>query len=635
MVGEGMSSVDEPASGGLSLPLLLGLFALLGISLVSLWNYLLFHAIVEVFTAVIAGMIAVLTWNTRRYQDTPYFLIAGVGFLGIGVIGLLHMLAFQGMQIFLVAGSNLATQLWIAESYLLACSLVAAGLLINRRVKAQSLLLVYGVIVAALLASILLVPIFPACYIDGIGLTPFKVVSEYLIMLLLVLAIVLLVHRRTRFDQKVWRLLVIGIVLVILGELSFTLYVEVTSFFNLLGHLFRVLAFALFYKAIIETGMNQPFRLLFRDLTVREQELREAREYLEALITYANGPILVWDSSHRITRFNHALEEITGLAAADMIGRDITSLFSGTGDDPGMTPNSVPVPGQRWEGVELQVRHLDGTVRTVLWNSATVYREDQTTIAATIAQGLDITERKQAEEARATYAEELARSNQDLEQFAYVASHDLQEPLRMVASYTQLLARRYRGKLDQDADQYIAYASEGAERMQMLIQDLLEFSRVNAKGKPFTVTDTARVVEQVLEDLRVSIDERHAIVTCDPLPLVLADEQQIRQVFLNLIGNAIKFSEEAPNVHLGAVRQGDDWVFSVEDGGIGIDPEFFDRIFVIFQRLHTREQYQGTGIGLAIVKRIIERHHGSIQVRSAPGEGTTFFFTLPGVPDAP
>jgi len=243
-------------------------------------------------------------------------------------------------------------------------------------------------------------------------------------------------------------------------------------------------------------------------------------------------------------------------------------------------------------------------------------------------------QRQRAEEDLARKVEELARSNRDLEQFAYVASHDLQEPLRMVAAYTQLLAERYRGKLDENADKYIGYAVEGALRMQTLILDLLAFSRVGRTEPGRKNGDCNVALKIALANLQTAIGESGAVITHDELPSVAVDQSQLLQLFQNLVGNAIKFrAAEAPVIRVSAEKQDSSWLFSVADNGIGIAPQYQDKVFVIFQRLHTREEYAGNGVGLAICKKIAEYHGGRIWVESEPGCGATFHFTLPVRPD--
>jgi signal transduction histidine kinase len=239
-------------------------------------------------------------------------------------------------------------------------------------------------------------------------------------------------------------------------------------------------------------------------------------------------------------------------------------------------------------------------------------------------------QRQQAEQELARKAAELMRSNQDLEQFAYVASHDLQEPLRMIAAYTQLLSERYRGKLDAQADKYIAYAVEGALRMQTLIRDMLAFSRVGRNGVGSDPSDCNHVVEEALLNLKASINESAAVVVYNDLPVVAAERIQMVQLFQNLIGNAIKFrGKESPVIHVSAQRQGMLWEFAVADNGIGIAPEYKDLIFVIFQRLHARDEYAGNGVGLAICKKIVEHYGGRVWIESELGHGCTFYFMLP------
>jgi light-regulated signal transduction histidine kinase (bacteriophytochrome) len=243
----------------------------------------------------------------------------------------------------------------------------------------------------------------------------------------------------------------------------------------------------------------------------------------------------------------------------------------------------------------------------------------------------NITDRKLAEQERERLLSDLARSNKELEHFAYVASHDLQEPLRMVTSFLQLLQRRYEGRLDEKADEYIHFAVDGVDRMHNLIEALLSYSRITKRGAEFKPVNADHALSHALANLTAAIAETGATVTTDSLPTISGDETQLVQLFQNLIGNGIKYQKAGARavVHISAKQDGANWVFSVQDNGIGIEAQHFDAVFQIFQRLHTRSQYPGTGIGLAICKRIVERHHGRIWIESSPGQGTTFFFTMP------
>ena len=273
------------------------------------------------------------------------------------------------------------------------------------------------------------------------------------------------------------------------------------------------------------------------------------------------------------------------------------------------------------------------------WVSTTKlpWRDASGQIIGTFGLTRDITALKEAEEKLLEERNLLARSNAELEQFAYVASHDLQEPLRAVASCVQLLKKRYEGKLDARAEEFISHAVDGTKRMQALITDLLAYSRVGTHAHPFETVSCDEVLDDALANLTIAIQESNTVIKRDPLPTLQADATQLGQIFQNLIGNAIKFRAEGrpPVIAITAKREKSEWLFSVADNGIGIEPQYFERVFRVFQRLHTRARYPGTGIGLAIVKKIIERHGGRVWIESRPEEGTTFFFTLPEAQSSP
>jgi PAS domain S-box-containing protein len=332
---------------------------------------------------------------------------------------------------------------------------------------------------------------------------------------------------------------------------------------------------------------------------------------------------------------NRQTEVLFGYPRAELIGQPVEVLLperfrkrhlghrSGYQNDPHTRPMGT--------GLELFGRRQDGSefpVEISLSPMTPGEGDGETLIISNIR---DVTARKIVDERLRAVAVDLARSNAELEQFAYVASHDLQEPLRMVASYTQLLARRYEGKLDQDADEFIGFAVDGARRMQELINDLLTYSRVGTRDLQLEAVDTSRVLERVVGDLAAAIADTNASVTYDSLPVVQGDETQIRQLFQNLVANGIKFHrrDTAPRVHVSASQEDGAWTFKVVDNGVGIEPQYQARIFALFQRLHSRADYPGTGIGLAICKKIVERHGGQIQVDSEPGRGTTFVVKLP------
>ncbi len=1083
-------------------PVTLALWGLVGVGLytTSLYNYLLFHALAEGFSIVVAVGVFLIAWNARRLLKNDYLLFLGTAYFFVAGVDVVHTLAYRGMGVLGGDEANTATQLWIAARYLQSLSLLVAPLYVWRRLRVEIALAAYAGTVTVLLLAIFAWQIFPDCFIPEQGLTPFKKISEYIICGILLGAMALLLRQWERFDRKVLACLLGSILLTVASELAFTFYVDVYGLSNFIGHIFKILAFYLAYEALIDTGFTRPYTALFRKLKRSQATLRASEERYRGLVemsphavcitrddclVYANpaalglfgakapaqllgkspydlfhpeyhpilrerlrtlqagepvppiegqivqvdgaprtvevatspfvdreGPatqlilrdttdrkraeaalrqqahlldlshdaIVVWEFGGAIEYWNAGAEILYGYSRDEAVGRgihDLLATFHPQGmtacetdleragewrgellhltkadravtvesrmvlipqdgrrlvfetnrditerkraeaalrareeqlqlfvnhapaaiamldtemrylmtsqrwlEDYGLTGQTVqgrshyeifPETPERWKAIhrrclagaveradedafvradgtllwlqwesrpwyvapdtiggllifseditarkqaEAEIRSLarfpsenpqpvlrltgeglilyaneaaaavlktwgcavgerapapwpeivrdalaqpapwtldircgdqvyrfslgavpeigyvnlygsditdrqraeaalresearfralfesanDAIMVTDLWGPGRVLaanpaagrlfgytaeefhaldrealldpadqavgallaardatgqaaaeftyrRKDgsrftgELTVAMfpdgqddrrTVAIIRDITARKEAEAALQETLAELRRSNRDLEQFAYVASHDLQEPLRMVAGFTQLLAKRYADQLDQSAKDFIKFAVDGATRMQRLIQDLLAYSRVTTRGGSPAPTSAGAAIQTALRNLQHALQETGAEVTYEDMPTVHADATQLTQLFQNLIGNALKFHGEAPpRVRVSATPQDDAWVFAVQDNGIGIDPRYFDRIFAIFQRLHTAERYPGTGIGLALCQRIVERHGGRIWVESTPGQGATFYFTLP------
>jgi len=624
----------------------------LGLYLLSLYSYLLFHSLAEIFSIVVGCGLFLVAWNVREFIRNNYLLFIGVAYLFVAGIDLMHMLSYKGMGVFPGSDANLATQLWIAARYMESVSLLVAPLFIERKPRVNVLFAVFSAAFTLLLVSIFYWGIFPACFVEGVGLTKFKIVSEYVICLILLGALALLIVHRTEFESRVLRLVLASIVFSIGSELAFTLYISVFGFANLIGHYFKVISFYLMYRAIIETGLREPYGLLFRELqgekaALRESEeaLRKAHDELEFRVQERTAeletakkamaaerqklygiletmPVLVCllTPDHHVVFANRSFREKFG---EDNDRRCFEYCFG---------RNEPCEFCQTYRALETGEPHQweftgpDGSI--IDMHNFPFIDTDGSVLV--LEMGIDITKRKRAEHDLKQTLNDLIKSNADLEQFAYVASHDLQEPLRTVAGAVQMLENKNKDKLDAHSQQLIHYAVDYVHRMKALITDLLTYSRLSTRGRPFETVNVQEVLDQSISRLDRLLAEKGAEITCDPMPTLRADAEQLAQVFQNLISNAVKFGpEKAPKVSVSAKRDSNEWIFSVEDNGIGIDRAYFDRIFVIFQQLSKKGPFHGTGMGLAIVKKIVERHRGRVWVESKVGAGSTFYFTIP------
>lgn len=489
---------------------LLGFLLLLSLYWTSHYNYLLFHSLAELFSIVVASGIFMLAWNTRQFTSGHYLVFLGTAYLFVAGLDTLHMLAYQGMGVFQDNGPNLATQLWIAARYIESISLLFFPFVLDRKLDMRWVVVVYAGFSGLLLASIFVWDVFPDCYVEGIGLTGFKRFSEYLISLMLVVAIVLVLRQRTRFNERVLRTLVWSLITTIGAELAFTFYVDVYGFSNLVGHFLKIVSFYLIYKAIIETGLENPYHILFRDLKQSEMALQRRT-------------------------------------------------------------------------VELQAR------------------------------------------------------NEELDAFAQTVAHDLKNPLSLVLGFAETLLEDGDLILRAEARRYLQIIADSGNRMRRIIDGLLLLAEASRADVPMTCLDMTQIVGEACKQLAHLIEnEQIEIIVPDKLPTALGYAPWVEAVWVNYISNAIKYGGRPARVELGARADLTGKVrFWVRDNGKGLTAEEQTQLFKPFARLH-QDHGTGHGLGLSIVKRILERLGGHVEVESTVDVGSTFSFTLPACrePDA-
>ena len=824
-------------TSGKAAHILSGLFVLLGLYLASLYSYPLFHSLAEIFSIVVACGIFMIAWNTRESLESPYLLFIGIAYLFVGAIDLIHTLAYKGMGVFHGYGANLPTQLWIAGRFMESITLLIAPLFFDRKLRATSVFFSYATVSLLLLLAVFHWDIFPVCFVEGIGLTPFKKVSEYVICLILLGAGALLYRNRDRFDPSVLQWVLRSIVVTIGSELAFTFYIHAYGFSNLVGHFLKILSFYFIYKAIIETGLSKPYNLLWRNLKQSEEALRKSEESLRfseerlrVTLTSIGDAVMATDTAGRITFLNPVAAAITGWRleealgqpiqsvlriinektrepAEDIVGRVLregkivalanhTALVSRDGRFIPIEDSAAPIKDtdgnvsgavvvfydvtemRRAQDALLEsesrfrllsetaggllasedprgivndlcrkvMEHVDcqaffnfladervgrlclnacagipdEEVRNLEWLDygvavcGCVAQEEMPMVAEDIfhtsdlrtelvksygiqayachplmAQGRligtlsfgtktrprfsprDLTlmktvadqvatalerirlirelqrsrdeleirvqertvELRKMNEEQKIYTARLEQSNRELEEFAFIASHDLQEPLRKIQTFADLVKKSHYDSLGDSGRDQLERMQRSAARMRDLIQDLLEYSRITSKPEPFAPVNLKEPVEEALSDLGMLLEETGGRAEISELPAIVADRVQMRRLFQNLIDNGLKYqSGDKPLIRIYADSSCTDgfWEIHVKDNGIGFDERYLDKIFKPYQRLHGRNSiYRGTGMGLAICRRIVERHGGGITARSEPGRGATFIVRLP------
>ena len=552
-----------------------------------------------------------------------------LGFLGMGILNAAHAASGPGNEfVFLRAAASLAGGLgfslaWLPERY---------------KTIFTRTWLIWTVIVGSLLicASAFLFPGALPIMVQGRQFTTPAVTANFLAGLLFIagaVRIVLALYRSNISEYLLFSL--IGMFFGLSG-LSFhysMLWSEGWWYWHALRLIGALLVLVLLAQRHIMTVATLKASLIERRQA--EGSLRRAYELTKTIIDSMNDAVSLLDvRDFTIIGVNSAfLKEYGYTEESRILGKHCYEITHHRHDVCTAPDDVCPLAETVRTGKHFAVDHVHygstGEKKFVEVSTSPIL-DDNGKVVQVVHVAKDITDRKRAEVERERLLSDIARSNKELEQFAFVASHDLKEPLRMVSAYVQLLQKKYKGRLDDKADTYIRFAVEGVLRMQKLIEGLLAYSRITREAAQLGPVDANAVFSQVLSDLSASIRECGAVVTSDDLPLVLGDETQLLQLFQNLISNAIKYRkpDRRPEVHISATADGDHCTFSIRDNGIGIEPKDFDRIFQIFQRLHSHDEYAGAGIGLAVCKRIVERHHGRIWIESAPDQGSTFFFTV-------
>jgi hypothetical protein len=674
---------DPPATQGRWIVVFIGITLLVGLYLISRVNFSLFHTLLELITVVILAGIFTLTWNVRGYLTNNYLKIVGFCYGAIAVINLFHALTYGGVNLMPGYGANSSIQFWMAEAYLLSITTLIAVLFLGRQTFSDSSIV--GCIAGAtvILCAAILFGYFPACFIEGTGLTRFKVYSEYALIVVLAISLFLLFQKRAQFDKNVFTIIIASAVLTIIAEFFFSGYTTLFDSANLAGHLFKAAAYCLIYQAIFVTGLKEPFAIVFRTLKQTERELCMHQESLEnrirertASLEDTNRTLAVevqerkraeearrlsserlqlathvarigiwdWDVVKNELLWDDSMYQLYGIRGGDFGGAYEAWLRTIHPEDKAHIDGEIQAAlrGEREYAPEFRIVRGDGAIRYFKADSRTI-RDLDGRPQRMIGTNIDITEHKQAaaeirqlnqelEQRVQLRTAQLETANKELEAFAYSVAHDLRAPLRHIDGFLELLQKGIGNNLDDKHLQYMSNISGAARRMGKLIDDLLAFSRLGRSEMTKVPVDLGILVQEVIQEFEPEMKNRDIRWNIGELTVIPGDRPLLKIVFGNLISNALKYTRFRSQVEISIGRfpsQNAEEIIFVRDNGVGFDMNYSEKLFGVFQRLHREEEFEGTGIGLANVRRIISRHGGKTWAEGKVQEGATFFFSLP------
>ena len=580
-------------------------------------NYLLFHGLVEIFSAVIACCVAMIAWHTRHLVRRHFLLFIGLGYPFIALLGILHTFSYKGLSVFPnTPGANLPTQFWIAARYLESCTFLVAPYFMAHRLRPGPVLAGFTLVTGLILASILIWPVFPNCYIEGVGLTAFKKASEYLISLIWLAVILVLLGHRDKFDSSVLRPLLLAVGCNIAAELSFTLYIDVYGFLNFSGHFLRIIAVYFVYRAMIEKNLRDPYRSLFRELHLSEERYR---------MIYKTAPLafVIWDRECLVTQWNDAAEKIFGWTASEVLGRNFFQFLVPESDRPAV--ETVVAALRRGELANRSVNaNLTKSGRIIIcdWNNS-ILRDREGNISSVISLGLDITEQKKAEEVLRQHSEMIKR-------FAYSVVHDLKSPSCSLSALAQLFRRKYGDALDDRGRLFCDQIKQVSAQISDLVQNINSY--IVAKEIPLRVKNIE--LRELLGNLREEFAGRvaeHQLEWDEPdnPPTIRADRTALLRILRNFVDNALKYGGPSlSRIEIGYRETPKYHQLFVLDDGVGLAPEAEARIFEIFQRGQTASGTSGAGLGLAISRELAEKMGGEVWIERPNHPGAIFFISI-------
>jgi signal transduction histidine kinase len=623
-----------------------------GVVLMPLW----LHTLMEWFSIAIAAMIFGVVWNAHARERSSNIVILACAFLASGLIDIAHTLSYRGMPDFITpADPEKGINFWLAARLVMALALVGVGWrdwkpFVSANAPRHILAAALAVTGVVLWLGLFHQDEWPRTYIEGEGLTPFKVWAEYLIVLLLAIAALLFHLRRAQIPEG--RALLLATLVTILSELCFTLYADVADLTNILGHVYKIVAYYFFYRAVFVYCVREPFQRLHGEVAERraaERALAESARYQEELLAHLPAAVVVHDPAGTVRYCNGEAQRLLGVDAEAIRGMAIDAAGWRFLDEAGVPIDAARYPASRVLASREPLHDLVGGIvrgedAPPVWVqvSAFPHFDAEGNVKSVVTTFIDISARREAELALRQLNEQLEQrvrqrtrdleiANKELEAFSYSVSHDLRAPLRSIDGFSQVLLQRYTDKLDDAGRDYLGRVRRASQRMGELIDDLLQLSRLTRGTLRRQETDLSELATMLVQELRKSAPERAVAVAIQPGMKAHGDPGLLRALLDNLLGNAWKFTRHAEHaaIAFGNETCDGELVYFVRDNGAGFDNAYAHKLFRVFQRLHGGDEYEGTGIGLATVSRIVQRHHGRVWATGEPNKGATFYFTLP------